>query len=238
MKKVNRKYTSLFFDLDNTLWDFETNSYQAMKIVFTQFGISRFDVGFDHFFKVYSNHNHLLWALYRNKGITKKELTRKRFQNTFDELGITGIDAEQMNSSYLDEMPKQEKLVDGVPEILNYLKMKNYQMFIITNGFKEVQNKKLVCSGIDKYFSKIFISEDVKYPKPSNEIFEYAITSSNAKKAKSLMIGDDWDTDIMGAVNFGIDSVFLLRNPYDRKKCEPARSIYCIYSLYELLKIL
>lgn len=238
MKKVNRKYTSLFFDLDNTLWDFETNSYQAMKVVFTQLDISGYNVIFDNFFKVYSRHNHSLWALYRNKGITKKDLTLKRFQNTFDELRIKGIDAEQMNSSYLDEMPKQGKLVDGVHEVLSYLKMKSYQMFIITNGFKEVQNKKLVSSGIDRYFSKIFISEDVKSPKPSNEIFEYAIKSSNAKKTKSLMIGDDWETDIMGAVNFGIDSVFLLKNPDDKERYETAQNIYCITSLYELLKIL
>ncbi|HKI90406.1 MAG TPA: YjjG family noncanonical pyrimidine nucleotidase [Draconibacterium sp.] len=238
MKKVNRKYTSLFFDLDNTLWDFNTNSYHAMHVVFIKLGLSAFDVDFDHFFKVYSKYNYSLWNLYRNRGITKKELTKKRFQDTFDELGITGLDAEQMNNKYLNEMPNQEKLVDGAPEILNYLKKKNYQLFIITNGFKEVQYKKLQNAGIDTYFDKIFISEEVKSPKPSKEIFEYAITSSNASKAKSLMIGDDWETDILGALKFGIDSVYFLNSSKEEQKIHSGQKIYIITNLYDLMEIL
>ena len=235
---MKKKYTHIFFDLDNTLWDFNTNSYHAMYKVFIEHNLLAFDVNFDHFFNIYFKHNHLLWELYRNKGITKKELTRKRFQDTFDELEISGLDAEQMNSKYLTEMPKQRKLVDGVPEILDYLRNKNYLLFIITNGFREVQYKKLVNTGIDNYFIKIFISEDIKSPKPSNEIFEYAIKSSNARKSKSLMVGDDWETDIMGAVKFGMDSVYFMKDPENNEKKERAQNIYFISSIYDLLKIL
>ncbi len=219
---MKKKYTHIFFDLDNTLWDFEKNSYLAMQEVFRSFNILPYRIDFDVFFQCYSKHNRFLWESYRNKKITKKELTKKRFQDTFDELGIKGIDAEEMNANYLREMPKQKKLFEGVPEVMDYLKKKNYQLFIITNGFKEVQHKKLVNSGIAKYFVKIFVSEDVKAPKPSTVIFEYAIKSSNARKSQSLMVGDDWETDIMGARKYGIDSAYL-NNSGDREKTDIGR---------------
>ncbi len=234
---MNKRYNYIFFDLDNTLWDFKINSYEAMQVVFKYIDI-REDVTFDTFFMSYSRHNHLLWDNYRKKGITKRELTRKRFQNTFEELGITGVDAEQMNKDYLREMPKQQKLLDGAIEILNYLKNKNYQLFIITNGFKEVQEKKLISSGIDGFFNKIYISEDVKSPKPSNEIFEYAIKSSNAKKTQSLMVGDDWETDVMGALKFGIDSAYLGKESNGNKAIQTAHNVHYISSLCDLMKIL
>ncbi len=134
-------------------------------------------------------------------------MTRLRFQNTFNELDITGVDANEMNELYLSEMPKQKVLNEGVIEILTYLKKKKYHLNIITNGFKEVQHNKIESSGLKPYFDKIFISEEVKSPKPARAIFEYAIKSSNAKKINSIMIGDDWDVDVMGAVNYGIDAV-------------------------------
>jgi putative hydrolase of the HAD superfamily len=234
---MNKRYNYIFFDLDNTLWDFEKNSYLAMLHVFRRFEIPSNRVSFDNFFQCYSRHNHLLWESYRNKGITKKELTKKRFQDTFNELEIEGVDPERMNAEYLAEMPKQNKLLTGVRETLNYLKTKNYQLFIITNGFKEVQYEKLVNAGIDGYFTKIFVSEDVKSPKPSYEIFEYAIKSSNAKKLKSLMVGDDWETDIMGASKFGIDSAYL-NNSNDKEKGETSQEIYFLNKLNDLMNIL
>lgn len=235
---MNKRYNYIFFDLDNTLWDFEKNSRLAMQEVFRRFDMSSGKIDFNVFFQCYSTHNHLLWKSYRNNGITKKELTRKRFQNTFDELGIKGIDAEQMNKDYLCEMPKQKKLFDGVSEVLDYLKKKNYQLFIITNGFKEVQVKKLINTGIDHFFNKIYISEDVKSPKPSNEIFEYAIKSSNAKKTASLMVGDDWETDVLGAVKFGIDAVFLKKESKRNHQSPLQQKVYYISTLHDLTKIL
>jgi putative hydrolase of the HAD superfamily len=166
---------------------------------------------FDLFFETYTKHNHALWESYRKNEVVKKDLTRLRFQNTFNELEITGVDANEMNELYLSEMPKQKVLNEGVIEILTYLKKKNYHLNIITNGFKEVQHNKIESSGLKPYFDKIFISEEIKSPKPARAIFEYAIKSSNAKKINSLMIGDDWDVDVMGAVNYGIDAVHFSR---------------------------
>jgi putative hydrolase of the HAD superfamily len=212
MPKMNKKYTHIFFDLDNTLWDFETNSRNAMYFLFHQLNLNAV-CDFNLFFETYSKHNDALWESYRNKEVVKKELTRLRFQNTFNEIDINGVDADEMNTQYLKELPKQKILNDGVMEILNYLKSKRYHLNIITNGFKEVQHEKIETSGLKPFFDKIFISEEIKSPKPERGIFEYSIKSSNAKKINSIMIGDDWEVDVMGAVNYGIDAVHYQNSP-------------------------
>lgn len=208
MVLTKKKYTHIFFDLDNTLWDFKKNSRYAMMETFNRFQLEKNGLTFSDFYKVYSVNNTKLWTAYRNKEIKKKELTSQRFQLTFNTLQINGVDSQEMNDVYLAEMPKQKYLMDGAIELLDYLKLKPYKLYIITNGFKEVQHKKLQTSGLAAYFEKVFISEEIKCPKPGRQIFEHAIKSANAKKTKSLMIGDDWDVDIIGAVNFGIDSVY------------------------------
>jgi putative hydrolase of the HAD superfamily len=198
--------------------------------MFTVFHYFKLDSSseFDLFFETYTKHNHTLWEGYRKNEVAKKDLTRLRFQNTFTELEITGIDANEMNELYLGEMPKQKALNEGVIDILTYLKKKRYHLNIITNGFKEVQHNKIESSGLKPYFDKIFISEEIKFPKPARAIFEYAVKSSNAKKNSSIMIGDDWDVDVIGAVNFGIDAIHFnktLQNPNKlnlnlKKTCE------------------
>lgn len=206
---MKKKYTHLFFDLDNTLWDFEKNSKIALEKTLLHFRLDKKGVGFENFYNAYSSHNKYLWSEYRNGKVVKKELKRLRFEQTFNELGITGIDPLEMNLYYLTEMPFQTHLVEGAVELLDYLTSKGYQLFIITNGFREVQLQKLEKSGLKKYFTKVYISEDIKAPKPAQKIFEYAIKSSNAKKEASLMVGDDFETDIVGAVQFGISAVWL-----------------------------
>ncbi|WP_167619774.1 YjjG family noncanonical pyrimidine nucleotidase [Maribellus sediminis] len=206
---MQKKYTHLFFDLDNTLWDFKSNSKLAMLSTFQLLGLDTNTVPFEDFYAVYAINNEQLWTAYRNKQVKKKDLTFQRFQFTFDELGISGIDAARMNDLYLDEMPKQKNLMPGAKDLLDYLKAKNYHLYIITNGFKEVQHKKLKSSGLEHYFTKIFISEELRTPKPHPEIFEHALTSANAKKSRSLMIGDDWEVDILGALRFGINAVYF-----------------------------
>ena len=239
---MNKKYTHLFFDLDNTLWDFRLNSRQAIYETFLYFNLKECGIDFDEFFSTYSEYNDLLWAKYRKKEIHKNELKRQRFQKTFDDLNIEGIDAVEMNDHYLGVMPLQTILVEGALEVLSVLKKRNYRLFIITNGFSEVQRKKMENSGLASFFEKVFISEEVKTPKPGREIFDYAITSTNAKKTKSLMIGDDWEVDVLGAVNNGINAIHF--NSRSIKKSEEKRigvadsGIAEIDRLAELLNLL
>lgn len=232
MMKMNKKYTHIFFDLDNTLWDFGKNSRSAMYITFHQFNLNA-SCDFDLFFETYTKHNHALWESYRNREVAKKDLTRLRFQNTFDDLELNGVDAVEMNTLYLREMPKQKVLNEGVPEILTYLKIKRYHLNIITNGFKEVQREKIETSGLKPFFDKIFISEEIKSPKPEREIFEYSIKSSNAKKINSIMVGDDWEIDVLGAVNCGIDAIHYQSNSSQNltKVSNPQNSYCSIYKI-------
>lgn len=206
ISQKNKTYTHIFFDLDNTLWNFETNSRNAMQIIFQKMNLGQTH-DFNLFFETYTRHNDSLWQSYRKNEVMKKELIRLRFQNTFNDLEIKGIDAEETNELYLKEMPNQKILNEGATEILSYLKKKRYHLNIITNGFSEVQRRKIETSGLKPFFDKIYISEEIKSPKPEREIFEYAIKSSNAQKSKSIMVGDDWEIDVLGALQFGIDAI-------------------------------
>ena len=240
---MQKKYTHLFFDLDNTLWDFRKNSKLAMQTTFNHFKLEMQQVDFNQFFEVYLTHNHNLWASYRKKEVGKKELIRKRFEDTFSELKIVEIDPNKMNTFYLNEMPNQKTLYPGVVETLEYLKTKRYKLFIITNGFKEVQHKKLESSGLKPFFNKVFTSEEIKTPKPGREIFEYAVKSVNARKINSLMIGDDWDVDILGASKFGIDAVYIGDKENSNMASEGISSvnrntIYCFETIDKLTSVL
>lgn len=242
-KMSKKRYSHIFFDLDNTLWDFHTNSFHALHTAFQKFPELNESTDFTLFFNTYSKYNHELWEAYRNKKVVKKELVLQRFQKTIDELNVSGVDAGEMNSLYLSEMPKQKKLIEGAVELLNYLTVKGYSLLIITNGFREVQFKKLEATGLAKYFTKVFISEDIQSPKPHRQIFEYAVKSSNAPKNKSLMVGDDWEVDVNGAINFGMDAVLFSQESYkNEQKLKIIRQnrnlVYVVDELKDLMRIL
>lgn len=204
-----KKYTHLFFDLDNTIWDFKNNSFEALQIALDKLGLLDSVGSYGAFFKIYSEVNERLWELYRNGSMNKKVLSVQRFEESFEINGTPLLrGGAVVNEAYLAEMPLQTKLVDGARELLNYLHGR-YDMAIITNGFKEVQYDKILRSALSKYFRKIFISEEIGAQKPGRKIFEYAVKSMNAPKKSSLMIGDSWDADIIGAINFGIDQLYF-----------------------------
>lgn len=200
-------YKHLFFDLDNTIWDFDLNSYHALREVYDHYGLPQSE--YETFNQLYNRNNDKLWDLYRKHEITKAELAASRFSLTFTELGITGIEGAEFNHRYLDRMPHQTRLCLGARELLDGL-APWFKMHIITNGFVEVQHKKLVNSDLAKYFTHVFISEELKSPKPAPEIYHHALKTANARKRESLMIGDSWEVDIIGAMNVGIDQIHFL----------------------------
>lgn len=217
-----KKYSHLFFDLDNTLWDFNANSYDALYEALKKMDLLGKIGEYERFFSIYYEVNERLWGLYRDNKITKNILRGLRFEESL-ELNHTpfpGI-GDSMNEVYLTEMPKQLKLVPGALEVLDHLHHK-YRMSIITNGFREVQVDKLIQTGLQKYFEKVFISEEVGAQKPHKKIFEHAVKSMNAPKRKSLMIGDSWDADIVGAMQFGMDQVYYCPLP---EKLPPSADI-------------
>jgi len=207
-----RTYDHLFFDLDNTLWDFTANSKLAMYENLEQNGILSHLKSFDSFFDVYEQINKSLWHEYHLKRITKQTLIVERFSRSLQQFGLTDMNWQEINRDYLKYMALQTTLFPGTIETLQALKTKGYQMHIITNGFREVQYDKLQNCGLTNFFTKVFISEEVKTTKPHRQIFEQALKSTNALKKKSVMIGDSWETDILGAMDFGMDQVMFLNH--------------------------
>lgn len=249
-----RAYDHLFFDLDNTLWDFTTNSRLAMFEMLQHTNLLNRLPDFETFFSSYESINSKLWDDYHFKRTTKQKLIVERFYESFKLFNINNQNWEDLNRVYLERMAVQDHLITGTIETLEALRLQQYQMYIITNGFREVQYKKLSNCGLSKYFIRVFISEEIQSTKPHREIFEYAIKSSNAKKNRSLMIGDSWETDILGALNFGIDQVMFLNNhqnkvPYEINtlknrsnthflQLKNAKKTYFIQNITELIKIL
>lgn len=207
-----RKYDHLFFDLDNTLWDFSTNSKLAMEQTMAENKLLSLLPSFDIYFETYEKINHGLWADYHKNLIPKSELIVERFSRSLSKFGIADLDWQELNSQYLTNMALQTSLFPSAVETLSRLQEKGYSMYIITNGFKEVQYKKVKNCGLDTFFRKMFVSEEIETTKPNREIFEYALKSVNASKKKSIMIGDSWETDIEGALRFGIDQIMFTNN--------------------------
>lgn len=203
------KYKHLFFDLDHTLWDFESNSEATLREMFDSYQLARFFDDYDDFYAKYEVHNLYLWAQYRRNKVDKKTLNVQRFYLPFSEVGFDDLTvAQQFAKDYLDISATKTLLFPNALEVLKQLK-EHYQLHIITNGFKEVQNKKLDNSGLRPFFTNIFISELIGVQKPDKYFFEYSIKSSHANPKECLVIGDSWEADIMGAKKAGLDQVFF-----------------------------
>jgi len=230
----SKKYRFLFFDLDHTLWDFDSNAYDCINELFNEYGLQQ-KADFNAFFNTYERHNKRLWAEYEAGRLKKESLRALRFHLTLKDFDIDDYTlAEHFGLAYIQRCPLKTKLFPHAKEVLDYLRPK-YRMAIISNGFSEAQRIKLKACGIDHYFEKVFTSESVGYQKPRPEIFHAATTAFNAKKKHCLMIGDSWEHDIAGAQNYGIDHIFF--NP-EGEKIAGNPATYKISSLKELFNIL
>jgi putative hydrolase of the HAD superfamily len=203
MKLNNIKH--IFFDLDHTLWDFDKNSNLAFNAIFEKHKIV---VEINRFLEVYTPINNNYWKLYREDLVSKEDLRYGRLKDTFDGLKISVTDSQidQLAIDYIDHLPNHNHLLEGTVEMLDYLEPV-YDLHIITNGFKEVQHKKLYSSGILKYFKTITTSEDVGFKKPHRTIFETALKTASAKVEESIMIGDNFEADFLGAKDFGMQAI-------------------------------
>lgn len=204
-------YKDLFFDLDHTIWDFELNSKETLWDLHQKYqleakGIDNFDV----FYSNYSVHNHRLWDRYTKGYIKQEELRWKRIYLSLLDYKIADEAlSKEMSVAYLDILPNKKNLFPYTIEILDYLKNKDYKMHLITNGFESVQFKKIKNSNLADYFTEVITSEASNSLKPNKEIFDYALKACNAKLETSIMIGDNESADIQGAINVGMDSIFV-----------------------------
>lgn len=222
---------SIFFDLDHTLWDFEKNSELSFKKIFKKYTIT---INFEKFIEAYIPINFKYWKLYRNGEISKEFLRYNRLKEVFN-LFDYEIDDKIINNishDYIEFLPENNKLMDGAIEILEYLKPK-YRLFIITNGFREVQDKKLKNSKIKHYFEAIYDSESVGVKKPDPKIFKHALKDSGSNANESLMVGDNYEADVLGAKKLRINTLhFVAHGEEIHNKNET------IFKLIELKSIL
>jgi len=204
-------YKDLFFDLDHTIWDFELNSKETLWDLHQKYALEAKGINnFDEFYNIYSVHNHRLWDRYSKGFIKQEELRWKRMYLSLLDYKIADEAlSKEMSVDYLDILPNKKNLFPYTIEILEYLKNKDYTMHLITNGFESVQFKKIKNSNLADYFTEVITSEASNSLKPNKEIFEYALKVSNAQLETSIMIGDNESADIQGAINAGMDSIFV-----------------------------
>lgn len=225
------EYKSLFIDLDDTLWDTYHNNKECLKELYADYDMGRLYASFEAFFSIYMPNNIELWAKYRNGEINRLTLIIERFRYVFRPLGIDDPkEILKINDHFLKRTTLQTRLIPGAIELLEYLRPK-YRLFILSNGFREVQSLKLQNSGLAPFFERLILSEDACIQKPHKGIFDYALKTTNSRRTESMMIGDSWDADILGAYNSRIAQIWY--NP----KGEPNRDFAPTYTVKRLEEI-
>lgn len=198
------EYRSIFIDLDDTLWAFTENARDTFEEMYHQYRFERYFQSFDHFMKLYTPKNLELWELYGRHEISKDELNARRFSYPLLQVGV---DDPALVKAYSDgffaAIPYKRKLMPHAMEALEYLSGK-YRLYILSNGFRELQEQKMRSAGILHYFRKIVLSEDIGAHKPFPAIFNFAMSATQSEFRTSLMIGDNWKNDIVGAREVGM----------------------------------
>ncbi len=229
------KYKNIFFDLDDTLWAFSENARDTFIEMYEKYNLDYYFDSFEHFYAIYLKKNAELWVEYGKGHITKNQLNESRF---FFPLQVVGCHdkelAQKYSKDFLETIPTKTKLMPHAKEILEYL-FPNYRLYVLSNGFKELQNKKMQSAGIQDYFRKVVLSEDIGIMKPYLEIFHFAFSATHSEQRESIMIGDNWDADITGSHNIGMHQIYY---NISNKKEFPFTPTFIISSLEELKKVL
>lgn len=229
------QYETIFFDLDHTLWDFETNSRETLIELSEKYNFK--DKGIDsieQFIQKYLGINERMWKEYGKGIIGKEELRHNRFYETLKLYSIDDFNlAKDIGTDYSAIAPFKANVLPYTIETLEYLS-KKYPLYIITNGFEEVQHIKLKCCNIDHYFSDVITSERSGFKKPDKRMFDYSVNLVNAKCHTSIMIGDSLEADVLGAKDAGMSQVYF--NPKAASHSEDIH--HEIRSLNELMDLL
>ena len=229
-----RPYKCVFFDLDHTLWDYECNARETLLDLHTAFSLAERGIDFEKFHQKFKSVNFNLWQLYDRGLIDNDVIRHQRFKEV-----LQHFDAHEdklnaaLSEEYLYGCPKKSNLVPHAKEVLDYLSA-HYSLTVVTNGFEEIQAVKLLSGNITHYFDHVVTSQKAGFKKPSKEIFEYALGLNDLQCHEVIMIGDNLITDIGGARNACIDTVFF--NPGEVPHSEPVKyEIRCLSELQNLL---
>ena len=230
--------SDLFIDFDDTLYDTHGNAVIALHELFDLLHLERYFHDPQVFYDEYWKANIDLWTRYSKGEITRDYLIVERFRKPFSfGEGLSTDEAYCLEASdrFLDFCSCKPGLVVGAKELMDYFRNRGYRLHMCSNGFHEVQYKKLRACGLYEYFDTIILSEDAGYNKPAPEYFDYAFKKSGAKKESTLMIGDNFQTDILGAKRVGLRVAYFNRYP-EYPATEPID--YEVTSLRQLMDIL
>ena len=231
---MKKNYKHLFFDLDHTLWDFERNTSEAISEIYNTFKFKDWSFSIEEFIKYFHEANNYLWTKFNHGLIDRIEIRNSRFKIILKKLGFSEKDVpEGIGDVYLQLAPSKSNVVPFTHEVLEYLQP-SYHLHIITNGFDDVQHRKMKAAKIHHFFDKIVTSDSSGHRKPQKEIFEYALDQAGASISNSIFIGDNLDTDIKGAQNAEMDHIF-----YNPEKIDHSSPVtYEINSLQQIMNIL
>ena len=234
------KYKDLFIDFDDTLYDTYGNAVIALRETFDAFHLERYFADPQVFYDAYWAANIDLWTRYSKGEIDRPYLIVERFRrplSTGEGLDVTEAFCLEMSDRFLDFCSSKPGVVDGAHELMGYLKQKGYCMHMCSNGFHEVQYKKLAACGLRDFFDTVILSEDAGVNKPSPQYFDYALKVSGAERATTLMIGDNLNTDVLGALNAGLDA--MLFNRWNIEKTDiPPTVTFVVDRLLDIRNIL
>lgn len=228
-----RKYTTVFWDLDQTLLDFDRSMEYALQAVFAQYGLKINE----EMTARYSVINRSYWLRLESGELSKEQVTVGRFRTFFEELGITHVSPEELNVDYQRELGSVSFFMEGAKELVALLKERGYRQYVVTNGVNATQANKMRLSGLDRIMDGVFVSELMGYPKPRKEFFDGCFAAlSDVDRNKCILVGDSLTSDMRGAENAGITSCWF--NPEKQEKDVDVRTDYEIRRLEELISIL
>ncbi len=247
-----KKYTDLFFDFDDTLYDTHGNAVIALQELYDYFHLDRYFKKAEDFTEPYWLANVVLWSQYSAGEIDRPFLIVERFRRPLSQgkvktRGADGRISEkpfepskefclEVSDKFLELCSCKPGVVPGAYEVLEYLKGKGYKMHVCSNGFHEVQYKKLAASKLQDFFDTVILSEDAGANKPSPAYFHYAFEISGANPETTLMIGDNYTADIEGAMDAGLDTI--LYNRWDASFVPPRKPTYIVNELEEIMKLI
>lgn len=229
-----RPYKCIFFDLDHTLWDYECNARETLLDLHTSYNLLDKGIVFEDFHKHFKIINFQMWELY-DRGLIDNEVIRhERFKQVLEQFKVREEKlSEALSHEYLYGCPKKANLVPYAKEVLGYLS-DHYSLTVVTNGFEEIQTVKLLSGNITHYFDHVITSQKAGYKKPAREIFDYALSVNKLQCHEVIMIGDNLITDMGGARNASIDTVFY--NPAAVVHSEKvSHEIRCLSELQNIL---
>lgn len=204
---MEKKYTAVLFDADNTLLDFDKDEHCALIKAMELYGVPVTKENIS----IYSEINQGMWKALERGEITKPELKRTRFKKFFDTIGFeSDADPFEVNEKYLSLLGEGGNTLEGAVELCRELKKEGFDLYIVTNGIEKTQKSRLKRSGLLPFFTEIFVSETIGYQKPRREYFDYALSHIKEKDIeKVILVGDSLTSDIKGATESGITCVWL-----------------------------